>query len=380
MLAKTPQGLEDVLAKELRQLGAYDIVKVKRGVKFAGDLGFLYKANLWLRTALRIIVPIHEFKARNEKEIYKKVKAIPWEDHFSVKKNIMVNTTINAKQYRNSLFMAQNVKDAVVDRFREMYNQRPSVDTKNPNIRIDIHIYNENVTVSLDASGASLHKRGYRHETDRAPISEVLAAGILKLTGWDGLSNFYDPMCGSGTFLVEAALMAHNIPPNVYRKDFSFMHWKNFDKELYQLLFDKGLEKEKNFHYSICGYDKESRVLMKARKNLKTALMDEQVKTEKGDFLNFNPSNKPQKPGVLVFNPPYGEKLEADIPALYEGIGNTLKREFAGFTAWIFTASSEGLKHVGLKPSVKIPLKNGNLDCLLVKYELYEGSRKSKDQ
>lgn len=380
MLAKTLAGLEDVLAKELRELGAMDIKKVKRGVMFQGDLGFLYKAHLWLRTALRILVPITEFKARNEKEIYKKVKAIKWEDYFEVNKTIMVNATVHAKQYRNTLFMAQNVKDAVVDRFRELYDRRPSVDTVNPDIRIDIYIKNENVVVSMDATGASLHKRGYRQAADVAPISEVLAAGILKLAGWNGMSNLYDPMCGSGTFLVEAALMAHNIPPNVYRKSFSFKNWKDFDEELYQLLFDKALEKEKNFHYKIQGYDRESKVLMKARKNLKGALMDEQVKTEKADFLNFNPTRKPEKPGMLVFNPPYGEKLEADIPELYSGIGNTLKNEFTGYTAWVFTASQEGIKNIGLKPSEKIQLKNGNLDAWLLRFDVYEGSRKQKHQ
>lgn len=380
MLAKTLAGLEDVLAKELRELGAMDIKKVKRGVMFQGDLGFLYKAHLWLRTALRILVPITEFKARNEKEIYKKVKAIKWEDYFEVNKTVMVNATVHAKQYRNTLFMAQNVKDAVVDRFRELYDRRPSVDTVNPDIRIDIYIKNENVVVSMDATGASLHKRGYRQAADVAPISEVLAAGILKLAGWNGMSNLYDPMCGSGTFLVEAALMAHNIPPNVYRKSFSFKNWKDFDEGLYQLLFDKALEKEKNFHYKIQGYDRESKVLMKARKNLKGALMDEQVKTEKADFLNFNPTRKPEKPGMLVFNPPYGEKLEADIPELYSGIGNTLKNEFTGYTAWVFTASQEGIKNIGLKPSEKIQLKNGNLDAWLLRFDVYEGSRKQKHQ
>jgi len=379
MLAKTPQGFEDVLAKELRQLGAKDIKTVKRGVSFSGDLGFLYKANLWLRTALRILVPVKEFKARNEKEIYRKLLAFPWEEHFDVDKTISVNATVNAKQYRNTLFLAQKVKDAVADRFREKTGRRPSVDVKNPQARIDLHINNENVVVSLDGSGASLHKRGYRQEVDSAPISEVLAAGILKLAGWDGMRNFYDPMCGSGTFLIEAALMAHNIPPNVYRKDFCFMHWKNFDQELYDMLFEKALEKEKNFHFKIQGYDRYSKVLMKARKNLKNALMDDQVKTEKADFLNFNPTNKPETPGMLVFNPPYDIKLEAEIPELYRGIGNTLKSEFAGFTAWIFTASAEGIKNIGLKPSVKIPLKNGALDAWLLRYDMYDGSRKNKD-
>ncbi len=376
MLAKTQSGLEEVLAKELRQLGAMDIKKINRGVTFTGDLGFLYKSNLWLRTALRIIVPISEFKARNEEEIYKKVKAIAWEDHFDLDKTFLVSATVFARQYRNSLFIAQKLNDGVADRFREKFGERPSVDTSDPHIRIDVHISNENVVISLDSSGHSLHRRGYRQFADIAPINEVLAAGILKLTGWNGLAHFIDPMCGSGTFLIEAALMAHNIPPGVFRKEYAFKNWKNFDAELFDLLFEKALQKEKNFHFTINGFDKDSRVILKAHKNIKEALMEEQIHIEKNDFLNFNPSVELKKPGVLVFNPPYGEKFEANIPELYSGIGDTLKKDFAGYTAWIFTSSKEGLKNVGLKPSLKIPLKNGNLDCWLVRYDLYEGSRK----
>lgn len=380
MLAKTMHGLEDVLAKELRQLGAMDIKKVKRGATFVGDIGFMYKANLWLRTALRILVPIKEFKVRNEEEIYKRMKEIAWEDYFGIEKKIMINATVFSRQFNHSLFIAQKSKDAIVDRFRERRGERPSVDTKNPEIRIDVYIHNENVVVSLDSSGHSLHRRGYRQEADVAPINEALAAGILKLVGWDGMGHFIDPMCGSGTFLIEAALIAHNIPPQVFRKEFSCMHWKNFDEELHSMLFDKALEKEKNFYYSILGFDNDPRVLLKAGRNIKNALMGDQVKIEKADFMNFKSSREIKTPGIIVFNPPYGIKLEADIPTLYTGIGDTLKRDFAGFTAWVFTSSQEGLKHLGLKPSQKIQLYNGKLESWLVRYDLYEGSRKNKGE
>ncbi len=379
MLAKTMHGLEDVLAKELRQLGAMDIKTVKRGATFVGDQGFMYKANLWLRTALRILVPIKEFKVRNEEEIYKRMKEIAWENYFEIDKKIMINATVFSRQFNHSLFIAQKAKDAIVDRFRERTGSRPSVDTKNPEIRIDVYIHNEKVVVSLDSSGHSLHRRGYRQEADVAPINEALAAGILKLAGWDGMSHFIDPMCGSGTFLIEAALMAHNIPPQVFRKDFSFKHWKTFDKELYDLLFDKALEKEKNFHYTILGFDNDPRVLLKAGRNIKNALMGDQIKIEKADFMDFKSSREIKKPGILVFNPPYGVKIDADIPALYTGIGDTLKRDFPGFTAYVFTSSLEGLKHLGLKPSRKTQLYNGKLESWLVRYDLYEGSRKNRD-
>lgn len=380
ILAKTYFGLEEVLLKELRTLGARNPKAIKRGVLFEGDLGFLYKANLWSRLSLRFLVPIAEFKIRNEKELYKKVYAIEWEELFSEQKSIAVDAVVHARQYRNSLFIAQKTKDAIVDRFRDKLNERPNVDTRDPDVRINIHISNERVTVSLDSSGSSLHKRGYRSDTGIAPISEVLAAGILHLAGWDGMKNFIDPMCGSGTFLIEAALMAHNIPPNVFRKEFGFKKWKNFDEDLYRLIFDKALEKEKNFHFKIQGYDNHSGSVMKARKNLRSALMHEEINVGKMDFLSFEKDDDFKDRGVLVFNPPYGEKLQANIPELYQGIGDTLKREFGGYTAWIFTSSVEGIKSIGLKPSKKIALYNGKLESWLLKYEMYAGSKKTKHQ
>lgn len=376
MLAKCLTGTEQVLAQELRELGAMDIKEVKRGVLFRGDKGFLYKTNIWLRTAVRIIIPISEFKARNEEEIYRKVTQIPWEDHFEVENTFMVKSNVFAPHITNSLYLSQKVKDGIADRFREKTGRRPSVSKEQPDIVIDVHVAMEKVVISLDSSGDSLHKRGYREETGRAPLSEVLAASILKLAGWDGLKHLVDPMCGSGTFLIEAALMSHNIPPGVFRDHYCFKKWKHYDEPLYTMLFEKALEKEKNFHYSITGFDQDSRMVLKTRHNLKKSFMNEQVKTEKMNFLDIPEDRSFATPGILVINPPYGEKIEADIPVLYSGIGDSLKNHFAGYDAWIFTSSKEGLKHIGLKPSKKIPLKNGNLDCWLVKYELYKGSKK----
>lgn len=380
IIAKTYAGMEDVLAKELRKIGAKSIKIIKRGVSFEGDLGFLYKVNLWCRTALRFIVPIKEFKIRNENELYKRVYEIEWETYFSLDKTIAIDAVVNAPQFKHSLFIAQKTKDAIVDRFRDKFDDRPSVDTKDPDVKINIHIYKENVTVSMDASGQSLHKRGYRTEANVAPLSEVLAAGILHLAEWDGMKNFIDPMCGSGTLLIEASLMAHNIPPNIFRKDFSFKNWSNFDEELYQLIFDKALEKEKNFHYNINGYDKDTLAVMKSRRNIESALMEDSIEVGKMDFMEFKKPDNFKDRGLVIFNPPYGEKMEANIPELYAGIGDTLKKEFNGYTVWILTSSLEGIKSIGLRASRKIPLFNGKLESWLVKYEMYQGSKKAKKQ
>lgn len=376
MLAKTYSGLEDVLAKELKALGGRNVKKAKRAVTFEGDIGFLYKATLWCRTAVRILVPISRFKIRSEEDLYRKVRGIDWENYFDADKTIVVDTTIFSKRFTHSLFIAQKTKDAIADRFREKTNKRPSVSTEDADIRINVHISNHNVTVSLDGSGESLHKRAYRSSADIAPVSEVLAAGILQLAGWKGDQDFIDPMCGSGTFLIEAALIAYNIPPNIFRKEYAFKHWKNYDSQLFGLIFDKALEKERDFHHHIRGFDKESRVVMKARRNVRNALMKEQIKIDKADFMTLEKPEDLGEKGIILFNPPYGVKMEADIPELYKGIGDTLKNSFQGYTAWIFTSSQEGIKNVGLKPSKKIPLLNGKLESLLVRYDLYEGSKK----
>lgn len=376
IVIKTAAGLEGVLAREVRALGGREVKTANRAVICRGDMGFVIKANLWLRTAIRILVQLDRFQIRDEENLYKKLKAMPWEQMFDVNKTLVVDATVFSDQYRNSLFIAQKSKDAIVDRFREKVRKRPSVQLQDPDIRINVHIQQRWVTVSLDSSGNSLHIRNYRKAVDKAPINEVLAAGILALSNWDPQLPLIDAMCGSGTFLIEAALRASNIPANIFRRDFAFKHWKAFDEDLYQLIFDKSLEKEKESLAPILGFDKDPKVLLKARRNTKSALMDEHIKFKAADFLKWPEGIELPPNGVLIMNPPYDMKFEADIPQLYKGIGDTLKQHFSGYTAWIFTASAEGLKHLGLKPSQKIKLKNAKLESWLVRYDLYEGSRK----
>lgn len=340
-------------------------------------MGFVYKSNLWLRTAMRVLVELKQFKVRDENHLYKMIYNIPWEEYFNVDQTIAVDATVFSDRFRNSLFVAQKTKDAIVDRFRDREDRRPSVDLKQPEIRINIHIQSHYCTVSLDSSGESLHKRGYRVEVDRAPLSEVLAAGILALMDWQGQGPLIDPMCGSGTFLTEAALFASNVPVNVFRKKFACQNWKNYDAQLFDTIFQAALAKESTQVPTLRGYDIDPRILAKARRNIKNALMDEEIKVQKRNFLLWSEENEVPQGATLIMNPPYDLKLEADIPDLYKGIGDTLKQNFMGCTAWIFTASLEGLKHVGLKHTKKIALKNAQLDAWLVRYDLYEGSKKT---
>lgn len=376
ILVKTHAGLERVLARELRQLGGREIKEVRRGVVCKGDIGFVYKCNLWLRTAIRVLVQLDSFPIRDEKNLYKRINEMPWEEHFGVSSTLAIDATVFSDKFRNSLFIAQKTKDAIVDRFREREGKRPSVELRQPDIRINVHIQRHICTVSLDSSGDSLHKRGYRVEVDKAPLNEVLAAGILALMDWQGKGPLMDPMCGSGTFLTEAALFASNVPVNVFRKKYSFQNWHNFDAPLFDTIFDAALGKENRDLPAIQGYDIDPKVLAKSRRNIKNALMEEVIKVQKRNFLKW-PEDEPATPGTtVIMNPPYDIKIEADIPELYKGIGDSLKQNFSGCTAWVFTASAEGLKHLGLKPSKKIALKNGKLDSWLVRYDLYEGSKK----
>jgi putative N6-adenine-specific DNA methylase len=377
MLAKTLFGLEEVLEKELMLLGGKNVKKINRGVEFEGDLGFLYKSNLWLRTALRILIPIKNFKIRNEDELYKQAFNIEWEEIFDSNTTFAIDSTVNSDNIRHSQYAALRVKDAIVDRFRKFSDKRPDVDVDRPNIRINLHISREDCTISLDSSGDSLHKRGYKTEINAAPINEVLAAGMIMLTGWNGNSNFIDPMCGSGTILVEAAMIAMNIPANIHRKEFGFENWKNFDSDLFDLIRDKSLDKERNFYHQIIGYDIHFPTVSKARNNIANALLDDVIDVKKADFFE---TEKPDGPTLMVFNPPYGERIEAIIPEMYSNIGNTLKNNYQGAEAWLITSDLQGLKHVGLRPSSKIKLFNGKLETRFVKYEMYKGSKKAKYQ
>lgn len=374
MVAKTLFGFEDLLANELKQLGALNIVKGMRMVSFEGDNGFMYKANLACRTAIKILKPIYLFNAINEEELYQGIRKMDWSQYLSVDQTLALDATVFSDYFNHSKYVALKVKDAIVDQFRDNTGVRPSVDTDSPDLRINIHIHQDEVTVSLDSSGNSLHQRGYRLSTNIAPINEVLAAGILLLSGWDGQSHFLDPMCGSGTILVEAAMIACNIPCNLNRAEFAFERWADWDKDLFLLIRDSLLKKTREFHYSIQGYDIESSAIRKAQENIENANLEEYIHVSQKDF--FETEKKVEGPLHIVFNPPYDERISIETEDFYEDIGNVLKQHYAGTKAWFITANLEGLKYVGLKPSVKIKVMNGNLEARLVKYEMYAGSKK----
>jgi putative N6-adenine-specific DNA methylase len=376
MLAKTLFGFEDLLANELTQLGAQDVKQGVRSVSFTGDKGFMYKANLALRTAIKILKPIESFTVRGEQDLYDKVKTMPWEDYLKTTGTLAIDATIHSDLFTNSLYIAQKTKDAIVDRFREQTGERPNVDLRFPDLKVNVHIDRQNCTISLDSSGDSLHKRGYKIATNIAPINEVLAAGIIMLSGWDGQCDFMDPMCGSGTILIEAAMIACNIPPNLMRKEFAFERWQDWDVDLFEKIEESLLGKTRDFHHKIIGYDKAPSAVAKAKENVKNAQLEDFIEVKHEDFF------KTQKGGHeklhMVFNPPYGERLNLDMESFYKDIGDTLKQNYPGTDAWFITSNLDALKHVGLRPSRKIHLYNAKLEARLVKYVMYEGSKKAK--
>ncbi len=376
MVAKTFFGFEDILAKELLQLGAQEVEQGVRVVTFKGDKGFMYKANLSLRTALKILKPIYFFRATNEETLYKGIQGVNWSKYINANQTFVIDATVHSDRFNHTEFVAQKCKDAIVDQFRTRTGQRPSIDKQYPDLRINIHIDKEQVSVALDTSGNSLHQRGYRTATNIAPINEVLAAGMLLLSGWDGKSDFIDPMCGSGTILAEAAMIACNIPANINRKEFAFEKWNDWDNDLFDQIVDSCLKKVREFHYTITGYDKAPSAVLKAKDNIKNANLDEYIKISEQNF--FDTEKQTKGPLHMVFNPPYGERLDIQMERFYREIGDTFKQNYPGTNAWFITANLEALKFVGLKPSRKIKLFNGSLEARLVKYEIYEGSKRTK--
>lgn len=379
MVAKTLFGFEDILAKELLQLGAMNIEKGVRVVTFEGDKGFMYKVNLGIRTAIKILKPIKSFRVVREDDLYKNVKNIKWEDYLKQDGSLAVDATVNHSVFTHSQYTALKTKDAIVDRFREQNGTRPNVDLRFPDLKINVHIDRQRCTISLDTSGESLHRRGYKTATNIAPINEVLAAGLIMMSGWDGQTDFMDPMCGSGTMLAEAAMIACNIPPNLMRKEFAFERWNDWDVDLFEKIEESLLKKTRDFHHKITGYDKSPSAVSKAKENIKNAHLDEFVHIQHEDFF------KTQKGGdeklTMVFNPPYGERLEnLNVEEFYGNIGTTLKHGYPNTNAWLITSNLEALKSVGLRPSRKIKVFNAKLESRLVKYEMYEGSRKTKKQ
>jgi len=378
MIAKTFFGFEEILAKELQVLGAQEVEQGIRMVSFKGDKGFMYKANLALRTAIKILKPIYHFRAYNEQSLYKGIQGIDWSKYLNANQSFVIDVTLHSEQFNHSQFVALKTKDAIVDQFRDRYGKRPNIDRDFPDLRINIHIHDDQCSVALDTSGNSLHQRGYKTATNIAPINEVLAAGMLLLSGWDGQGDFMDPMCGSGTILAEAAMIACNIPANINRKEFAFEKWNDWDNDLFDMIVDSLMKKVREFHYTIKGYDKAPSAVMKAKDNIQNANLEDYVTITQADF--FTTEKETRGPLHMVFNPPYGERLDIDLERFYREIGDTLKQSYPGTNAWFITANLEALKFVGLKPSRKIKLFNGKLETRFVKYEMYEGSKRTKFQ
>lgn len=374
MLAKTFFGFEDLLESELKQLGAQDIVKGNRVVHFKGDKGFLYKANLCLRTALKILVPLHKCNVSTEDQLYKAAYDFPWNTFFTANETIAIDSVVFGDYFTHSLYVSQKVKDAIVDQFRAATGIRPSVNLKDPDVRINVHIDRDDCTFSLDSSGASLHHRGYRTATNIAPLNEVLAAGLIQLSGWDKRTDFLDPMCGSGTLLIEAAMLSCNIPANINRKQFAFEKWSDWDEDLYLTIEEAQLNKIQGLAGTISGYDKAPSAVKKAQDNIFNANLEEFISIEQDNF--FFTKKETDGPLHILINPPYGERLEGDINEMYKHFGDTLKQHYTNTQAWMITANLEAVKHVGLRPSRKIKLYNGKLEARLLHYAIYAGTKK----
>ncbi len=378
MIAKCLYEFEDELAKELRQLGAMDIQKGVRHVSFVGDLGFMYKANLSLRTAISILKPLFSFKIYNEDDFYKKINAFAWENLIDKNGTFAVESTVNSEIFTHSRYVVFRTKDAIVDRFRDKFEFRPSIDTERPDVQVSVHIDRENCEISLNTSGDPLFKRGYKTATNIAPINEVLAAGLLLKSGWAGQCDFLDPMCGSGTLLIEAAMIACNIPPNINRDHFAFQKWEDFDENLFEIIKDSTLKKVKSFSFNILGYDKAPSAVEKSIQNIENANLSDFIEVRRQDFFESHKTS--ERHLHMVFNPPYGVRLDVDVPKFYSKIGDTLKQNYPGSSAWFIVADLEAIKHVGLRPSRKIKLYNAKLESRLLNYQIYEGSKKASKQ
>lgn len=372
LLAKTYYGLEQVLAQELIELGADNVEISNRAVYFEGDRALLYRANLQLHTAIRILRPLLTFKAKSADDIYDNLRRFNFDEVMKVNSTFIINETVNSETMRNSQFVKYRTKDAIVDFFQEKYNRRPNVSVQNPNIYFDIHVSHDTVTLSLDSSGESLHLRGWRTDQTAAPISEVLAAGMLRMTGWKGECDLIDPMCGSGTILIEAALIALNMAPCIYRRSFGFMNWADFDKELFDEIYDDD-SNEREFSHKIYGYDVDATAVAIAERNVKSAGLSKYIEIKRRPIEEFE---TPAEPAIIVTNPPYGKRIVTDdMFDLYRSLGSAFKHHFAGNIAWVISSDKNLLAAIGMKPSEKIALVNGQLECEFNKYEIFQGKR-----
>ncbi len=378
IIAKTLFGLEHVLAKEIKALGGTQIELLKRAVQFDGNKALLYKLNLRLRTALRLLVPIQTFNANSDQELYKKIKRVDWSKYLSPDDTLAIDAVTYSDIFRHSHYAALKTKDAIADFFREKTGSRPSVDLQRPSLRINLHISDTVCNLSLDSSGFSLNQRGYRVDGGRAPLNEVLAAGMILLTGWEADSHFIDPMCGSGTLPIEAALIAYNIPPHRFDTHFGFKNWPDFDQDLWENVWDQAQEAQRDFSFSIRGSDQSFPAIKNAQRNVLAAHLEGKVHIERQKLSRVEP---PPPPGLLITNPPYDERIEEDeITDLYRFMGDKFKNDFSGYNAWIISSNKEALKAVGLRASKKYNLLNGNLECKYQGYELYKGTKKKNKE
>ncbi|MDO4196233.1 MAG: THUMP domain-containing protein [Prevotellaceae bacterium] len=373
LIAKTFMGLEPILAQELIELGANDVQIGRRMVSFTGDKAMMYRANFQLHTAIRILKPIHHFKARSAEEVYDVIKGIEWEQYIQAGKTFSVDSVVYSEEFRNSRFVTYKVKDAIVDYFREKTGKRPNISVTNPDIQLHIHIAEDNATLCLDSSGESLHRRGYRQDSVEAPLNEVLAAGMILMTGWRGETDFIDPMCGSGTLPIEAALIARNMAPGIFRKEYAFEKWPDFDADLFEEIYNDD-SREKDFNGHIYGYDIDIKAVNTATMNVKAAGLSKDITITQQDFKDFK---QPKNPAIIVTNPPYGERISTpDLLGTYKMIGERLKHEFKGNEAWVLSYRDECFQAIGLKPSLKTPLYNGSLECEFRKYQMFDGKMK----
>ncbi len=370
MIAKTFMGLEDILAQELMELGANNVEKGRRMVSFTGDKALMYRANFALRTAIRILKPIRHFRAKSADQVYDNIKEIDWSEYIGEGKTFTVDSVVYSEEFSNSRFVTYKVKDAIVDQFRERTGKRPNISVADADVRLNIHIAEDRATVSLDSSGESLHRRGYRQEAVEAPLNEVLAAGMIMMTGWTGETDFIDPMCGSGTLAIEAALIARNIAPGVFRKKYAFEKWPDFDAELFDDIYNDD-SREREFEHHIYGYDIDFKAVNMSKLNVKAAGLSSDITIEQQDFKDFRGHDGK---AIIVTNPPYGERISTpNLLETYRMIGERLKHAFKEGDAWILSYREECFQQIGLKPSVKIPLYNGSLECEFRKYSIFDG-------
>ncbi len=373
IIGKTISGLEDVLVKDLESLGAVDLLKLNRAVSFTGDQPLLYRVNYCCRTALRILKPLFHFEILEQKDLYDRLYEYPWENFIDPEKTISIDAVISYTVFTNSQFVAQKSKDAIVDRLRDKLGKRPSVDLDDPDLRINVHLFKDLCTVSLDSSGQSLHRRGYRKNTGPAPINEVLAAGLVMLSGWDITTPLLDPMCGSGTLLIEAAMIAKNIPAGYFRDSYGFMKWNDFDSGLWERVRAESLARVSTLNLHLFGSDRSGRAIEAAGINMQHAGFQNDITLNE---VSFEESVPPAEKGFIICNPPYDERIKLDdAVAFYKMIGDTLKRKYSGFQAWFISSDLESLKFIGLRPSRRIVVFNGPLECRFVKFEVFTGKK-----